>query len=423
MPVSKTLYLCYFGLREPLVQTQVLPYLRQLAAGGIGVTLLTFEPEPPTAWAAGERERLERGLAADGVRWLWLKYHKRPSVPATLYDIAAGARLAARLVRREGIEVLHARAHVPMAMALAAQRLAPFCRTVFDIRGLMAEEYADAGVWREGSLPYRLVKRLERAGIERSDQIVVLTRRMRDWLVGQRLAPAEKIEVIPCCVDFARYEAGSDLQKSGGDAERLNDGVERFEVVYAGSVTGLYLLEEMGRFFAAVKAREPRAFMRVLTKSPPREASAVLARAGLSVEDFWVGPAQASEVPALLRMARLGVSFRKATFSQIAASPTKVPEYLAAGLPVVSNAGIGDTDELIEREGVGVVVRELNAESYAAAAGRALELARTPGIARRCEEVARAHFDLARVGGARYRDVYRRINAAEDNRSVVKANG
>ncbi|HEX7175235.1 MAG TPA: hypothetical protein VF240_08130, partial [Pyrinomonadaceae bacterium] len=34
-----TLYLCYFGLREPLVQTQVLPYLRQLVAAGAVVHL------------------------------------------------------------------------------------------------------------------------------------------------------------------------------------------------------------------------------------------------------------------------------------------------------------------------------------------------------------------------------------------------
>ena len=39
---TRTLYLCYFGLREPLVQTQVLPYLRELVAGGVRVSLLTF---------------------------------------------------------------------------------------------------------------------------------------------------------------------------------------------------------------------------------------------------------------------------------------------------------------------------------------------------------------------------------------------
>jgi carbamoyltransferase len=38
-----TLYICYFGINEPLVQTQVLPYLRQLSAAGVRVNLLTFE--------------------------------------------------------------------------------------------------------------------------------------------------------------------------------------------------------------------------------------------------------------------------------------------------------------------------------------------------------------------------------------------
>ena len=35
MKPLRTLYVCYFGLREPLVQTQVLPYLRELAASGV----------------------------------------------------------------------------------------------------------------------------------------------------------------------------------------------------------------------------------------------------------------------------------------------------------------------------------------------------------------------------------------------------
>ena len=45
MPPVHSLYICYFGLREPLVQTQVLPYLRELVAGGVKMSLLTFEPQ------------------------------------------------------------------------------------------------------------------------------------------------------------------------------------------------------------------------------------------------------------------------------------------------------------------------------------------------------------------------------------------
>jgi glycosyltransferase involved in cell wall biosynthesis len=396
----RTLYICYFGLREPLVQTQVLPYLRELSRGGVGVSLLTFEPEMRRRWTGRELEEERARLRAEGVEWLCLPYHKRPSVPATVYDIIAGAWTAARLARRGRLDALHARAHVPLAMALLARavsRARP--RLVFDIRGLMAEEYADAGVWSEKSLPYRAVKRLERAGLRRAEQIVVLTRRMRDWLVGEGAVGAERVTVIPCCVDFSRYaEAGA---REGG----------RFEVVYAGSVTGLYLLEEMGRFFAEVRAREPRAFLRVLTTSPHEEAAAVLRRAGLAPGDFWVGSAPAAEVPRHLARARLGLSFRRATFSQIAASPTKVAEYLAAGLPVVSNAGIGDTDRLLEAERVGVVVREFTREEYARAAEAALKLAGEPGVGGRCVEAARSHFDLTAVGGARYLEVYRRLGA------------
>src|SRR5919199_1621384 len=112
-----TLYLCYFGLREPLVQTQVLPYLRELAAGGVCVSLLTFEPELKSSWTRAQVEEEEARLARDGVRWLRLAYHKRPSLPATAFDILAGALKAARVARRDGVQVLHARSHVPMAMA------------------------------------------------------------------------------------------------------------------------------------------------------------------------------------------------------------------------------------------------------------------------------------------------------------------
>ncbi len=400
MPAS-TLYICYFGLREPLVQTQVLPYLRQLAAGGVGVNLLTFEPRTGEGWRPDEESARRSELAADGVNWFRLTYHKSPSALATGYDIIAGARRVVKIARARGVGVLHARAHVPMAMAMLAARRLPGVRLVFDIRGLMAEEYADAGVWREGSPLFRAVKKLERAGVRRADGVVVLTRAMRDWLVREERADAGKIEVIPCCVDFSRY-----TREDGGG------GAGGFEVVYAGSVTGLYMLEEMARFFSEVRALRPGATLRVLTKSPAGRAAEVLRRAGLRDEDFWIGGAAASEVPAHLRRARLGLSFRKPTFSQLAASPTKIPEYLAAGVPVASNAGIGDTDELLARERVGVLVRDFDRESLARAAREAVALAEEPGVASRCEQVAREHFDLARVGGARYLNVYRKLAGA-----------
>jgi glycosyltransferase involved in cell wall biosynthesis len=403
----RTLYLCYFGLLEPLVQTQVLPYLRQLAAAGIKVHLLTFEPQLRKKWSEHDKTQQRERLATEGIIWFCLPYHKSPSVPATLYDILTGARFAVRLARREGLDVLHARAHIPMAMALLAAKRLPGVRIIFDIRGLIADEYADAGIWREKSLVFRAVKKLERKGIRRADGIVVLTQRMRNWLVKERLAVTEKIEVIPCCVDLRRYEV---IEQRAVDVSATNDAEARLEVVYAGSVTGLYMLEEMGRFFLELRARRAGAFFRVLTMSPPEETASVLRRVGLDDEDFQVTGVPAAEVPALLRRARLGVSFRRPTFSQIAASPTKISEYLAAGLPVVSNHGIGDTDDLLEGERIGIVVRGFDRDVLSRAADEVLALADEPDIAIRCREAAQRHFDLVSVGGERYLHMYRLLD-------------
>ena len=387
------LYICYFSLDEPLVQSQVLPYLRELAAAGIKVRLLTFEKDlkqKSSDQLAASRE----ALAARGITWSYLPYHKTPSIPATLYDVLAGAVQIVRLIRREGVEVLHARAHIPMAMALIAQRLAR-CRTVFDLRGLIAEEYVDAGIWHEGSIPFKAIKWIERAGLRRADQIVVLTERVREWLTNADPKLANKITVIPCCVDRSRFV--SEVSPVG------------FELVYAGSVVGLYMLEEMALFFLALKERQPDARFRVLTHGPRAQVATVLQRAGVREADFEVVAVAPDEIPQNLSRASLGISFRKPTFSQIAASPTKIAEYLAAGIPVVSNNGTGDVDQLLRDERVGLTVNSFDGAALAEAAARALALANEKDIKARCRDAAARYFDLVDVGGKRYREVYERI--------------
>ena len=388
------------------MQTQVLPYLRELGRGRITTHLLTFEPGWPHSWSDEERAGWRKRLQEQGIEWKALAYHRKPSALATLYDIFVGTLTAVRLARREKIEVLHARAHIPLVMALLARRLCG-AKVIFDIRGLVADEYVDAGIWRESGRVYKTIKWIERIGIARADQIVVLTERMHDWLVENMMANPAKIEVIPCCADLSRFNGKSD----GAKAE--TDKADRFEVVYAGSVTGLYLLEEMGRFFLALREKRPNAYLRILTASPSAEASETLRNLGLGVEDYWVGAIPPSEIPAYLRGAKIGLSFRKPTFSQIAASPTKIPEYLAAGIPVVSNAGIGDTDRILLDDRIGIVVKDFNRDAYDQAVSSLLELLDDTDLPNRCRRSAYERFDLEKVGVERYRRLYQRIFESE----------
>jgi glycosyltransferase involved in cell wall biosynthesis len=396
----RSLYICYLSVEDPLVHTQVINYLAGLVARGHAIHLMTFDPELED----GRRREHEAKFARLGIVWHSLRYHKRPSLPATVYDAIAGAIAGARLVRRHGLEAVHARNHVPAASALLIRRLTG-CRLVFDIRGLMAEEYADAGRWKRGGLPYRITDRMQRAAIRRADGVVVLTHAVRRHLFGEPPS-RNSTHVIPCCADLERIH---DFQGSGEDVRQELGLGSRPVMAYVGKFSGRYMEREMIEFFVAVREELPDLAFLVLTQLDHDAIRSEFGRAGVSTEDYVVMQAAPEDVGRYLAAADLAVCFYRPSFSEIAASPTKIGEYLAAGVPVVATAGIGDTDTLLSAERVGVVIHDLTRAGYGAAAERIRELASDPGTSDRCREVARRELSLEAVGIPRYDLLYREV--------------
>ena len=408
MDPVRSLYICYFGVREPLVQTQVIPYLTEIAKDNVAVSLLTFEPEEFDA--AGMATELEER----GITWHRLRYHKRPSALATLYDVMNGTRFIKSLMRKESFDILHARVHVPMLMAAMARKTSQTKpKILFDIRGFFPEEYIDAGIWnRDGGL-YKLVKRVEAWLMREADGFVVLTKKAKEALWPHAIGSVETgsetdgkpIEVIPCCVDFEKrfHDVDDEFRRTSRAALGLTD---RYVVTHLGALGGLYLTEQIADFLAVASERDPRTYAIFLTQSNPELIVPLLIERGFSTDDFFVAKVPPKEVPKYLAASDAGVSFVKATYATLSRSPTKIPEYLACGVPVVANRGVGDVDTLIEENGVGVIVDELTTEGY----HQALEaLDQLGDIADRCRATARSGFDLETVGGVRYRRMYARI--------------
>lgn len=413
---SKVLYICYFGLREPLVQTQVIPYLLEIMKADVDVSLLTFEPDFKRTWTADKIEVERQELKEKRIDWNFLPYHKRPSVPATFYDILNGARMVRRLITRDGIDMLHCRIHVPALMAALARK---FCRKkpklLFDIRGFFPEEYTDAEVWPENGWLYRTTKWVERWLLKQSDGFVVLTEKARNILFPESKEGGydkfgRPVEVIPCCVDLHRFKAADEISR---DEVRREIGAEnRFVIVYIGSFGGWYLTPEMIDFLSAAQARNENAFALIVTQRDAEKAKNLLLTAGLSENDFSVQSVAPFEIPRFLKAADVAVSFIKKCYSKQAASPTKIAEYLAAGLPIISNEGVGDLNELIEGEKVGVILRGFAEQEYHAALAEIELMLQNNGCAVHCRDVAHKYFDLALVGGERYRRLYKRILSA-----------
>lgn len=406
----KTLFITYNGAAEPLIRSQGIPYLKGLSKAGIGCVLLSFEKTSAEGASNAASGAVEKELKESGIEWRRLRYHKSPSLPATIFDILVGTFTGIGIVLSNKIDVVHARATVPALMAYVITRITRR-KFIYDERGLMAEEYADGGMWKRNGVIYRVVRWVEKKLLMKADAVVVLTENIKQFLSAEGYLPLRgrrlNIHVIPCCADLERFSAGL------ADKEALRSKISpaltgKYIFIYTGSLGTWYMLDEMLDFYAASKKAIPVSHLMVVTHTSRKDVEAAASKRGFGAGDITITSASFDDMPGYLRAADAGIFFIKPVLSKRSSCPIKFAEYLASGLPVVINAGIGDTETIAEDGPVGVVVRGFSPAEYTKAAGRIKELSGETGTAQLCRKRAEELFSLG-SGIEKYEKVYESV--------------
>jgi glycosyltransferase involved in cell wall biosynthesis len=177
-------------------------------------------------------------------------------------------------------------------------------------------------------------------------------------------------------------------------------------LVYSGSLGSWYRLEEMLDFFVA--AAESLAGLRFLLLTPHVErAQAAIGEKGLDsrVVARRLAP---DDVPRYLAAADAGICFLGRHPSKVASSPTKYAEYLATGLPVITNGWIGDSARLIA-EAPWILVDEFSQSAYQQAAARLAVLLAAPRSTRDASRALAAREFGLEAAIDRYESLYRRV--------------
>ena len=65
-------------------------------------------------------------------------------------------------------------------------------------------------------------------------------------------------------------------------------------------------------------------------------------------------------MPYYISLSSASLFFIRPSFSKSASSPTKMGELLSMQVPVVTNAGVGDVDSIIDETKCGVIVSNFN---------------------------------------------------------------
>ena len=340
------IYITYDGLMEALGHSQIEPCLSGLAGAGLRVAAISFE-EAADLSHREKRLAVASRLEAQGIEWTPLTRHRWPRALAAILDVARGALTLFGLCRRNRAAVIHARCFVAGLMALPVKSLFG-ARFVFDMQGFWPEERVELGRFRPRSLLFRLSKRAERMLLERSDEVIVRTDTaktlLREREAQQRLQSGRVIEkrisVVPCWADtevFQPRPRDRELAERHGLSSSLVIG-------NVGSPNQRCLLPEMFRFVFHLRTHRPEVRFVHLARRDAPEVLEAARGAGLRDEDILVVRVDPADVPRWLSLFRLGLFFLRPSYAAKASSFSRLGQFLAAGVPVVANTGVGDLD-------------------------------------------------------------------------------
>jgi len=222
--------------------------------------------------------------------------------------------------------------------------------SVLDVRGAAAEETA---MKRGRGLRYHFLLQRERDAISHAGRVSCVSENLKQWI--QERTCRKEIEVIPSCVDtktFAfRPEERLSLRRKWGIAD------DELLFCYSGGLTHWQRISDIIKLFSGVALRLPKARFLFLTRQ--RDTLGTLLNCSILPKEKCITTGCShNEVAAHLSAADFGVIMRHDNIVNNVASPVKVGEYLACGLPVLLTHGIGDYSREVPRESLGMLLEE-----------------------------------------------------------------
>lgn len=294
-------------------------------------------------------------------------------------------------VRRSGERSVVARNALAAQLALRLRDAGLVDSVCLDARGALSAEWREYDVVHDASLRHDIAG-LERDAVLRSDFRIAVSHALVRWWREELGYASDRHVVVPCTVGRDFEGALPDAASRAAVRARHGFGPGDVVLVFAGAAAGWQSFSLIDDLLRATLAADARVKALVLANVP---ASSLKASAAFPdrVRFGWVPH---GEMFTTLAACDHGILLREPSVTNRVAAPTKLAEYLAAGLGVIVSPGIGDYSDFVAREGCGVVVAQ---------PGRGVEV--EPPTERQRErhhELAMRHF-TKRAHEAAYRRV------------------
>jgi glycosyltransferase involved in cell wall biosynthesis len=216
---------------------------------------------------------------------------------------------------------------------------------IFDMHGLQAQEAKFRG---ESSSRINFLEEVERVTVDRADLVVVMSRAMRNFVADNYGTPPDRFIVIPN--GSTPYPTRARYDKP-------------LRVVYGGIIDYYERVED---FVAAGQILQGGDYQFVMM-GDGRLRNKVLDHINNNrVDIIYIGRKSREESLKRFSQMQVGVAPSTKDITRRVASPIKVLDYAACGLPVVT-VDVGEWSDLVSKHDAGIVVAKSDAKEFATA--------------------------------------------------------
>jgi len=393
-------------MTDPLGQSQVLPYLKGLSNEGYVIHLLSFEK--PERFKK-HRKHISSICKSANIQWHPQDYASEGGLKNTLKQVWKMKKVAFYLHEKHNFDHTHCRSYISALIGLKLKRRKNV-KFIFDMRGFWADERVEGEIWSLANpifeKIYKFFKRKEKQFFKEADYTISLTENgkneIESWSCFKNNTP--KIKVIPCCVDLELFNPNTiNIQNQSELKKKIGVADGDFILGYVGSIGTWYMLPEMLDYFNVLKKHQKNAKFLFVTGDQPEKIYSEAKRKGIEKENILIHSSLHKDVPLFISIFNLSIFFIRPTFSKKASSPTKQGEIMAMGIPLICNAGVGDTSEIVLNSLAGNVIQQCSTEAYEQSFNEFFSFDE-----KNATEGAKKYFSLEE-GVKRYLSIYRAI--------------
>ncbi len=307
-----------------------------------------------------------------------------------------------KLIKKNKIEFIHAFCTPAGMIGYILSRLTGKA-LILDSYEPHAEAMVENGEWKKNSFSYKLLFYFEKKQTQKAIKIIGTTPGMKEYALEKYNVSIADFYVKPACVDLVKFTLNNKKDQTLLQQLNLQD---KIVCVYAGKFGGIYLKDEVFDFYKVCYQTWKDDFIAlILTSHSEEEINKLIIKHGLPKSSFRVVFVPHAQIPKYIGLGDFAITPVKPVLTKKYCTPIKNGEYWAMGLPVIIPKNISVDSDIINRENIGYVLKDLNTEEYHNAVKKINDLLKENDLALKIRAVAesRRNFDIA---NAIYQAIY-----------------